>query len=135
MSPGVPGIPGDIELPPRVNVYQTIHALSDRTGKVEVHVAQLVKDVGEVKDYLAGVRRLEAMAKHLMVKGFMLIVGAVGGTYGITRGTAPAPTQETVKIVKSATTVKVEACTAMQPGPERDKCALDLLAELMVSRR
>jgi hypothetical protein len=133
--PGVPGYPGETELPPRgTNVYQTIHSLSERVGRVEAqtaHLPQLVGDMSDVKNYLAGVKRLEAWGKHLLTKGTLLILGAVGSTYGVTRASTDAKPAPQVEVIKSATTVKVEACTAMQPGPKRDDCALTILAELI----
>jgi len=130
--PATPGIPGTrLPEPLPVNVHQTIHALTNRVANVEHHTTQLVDNVNKIKEATDRFAGYEAMIKHLMSKGVLLILGAIGSTYGVTRATTPAPAQEHVQIVKSATTVKVEACTAMQPGPERDRCALAILADLM----
>ncbi len=132
MSPPItPGVPERFTPP---GVHQSIHALDARVARVEVQTAeipQLVSDVADVKKYLANVKALEGVVRHLVGKGILLIAGAVGSTWGVGKLTQQAPQTEHTVVTKSATTVKVEACTALQPGPERDQCAIRILTELM----
>ncbi len=114
---------------------QSIH---DRLATVErqtAEIPQLVNDLGEVKDYLKNVKALEGVVRHIVGKGILLIVGAVGSTWGVGRLAQDTHEPERTVVTKSATTVKVEACTAMQPGPERDQCAIRILTELMGPQR
>lgn len=127
-----PGIPERFTAP---GVHQSIHSLSERVGHVEAHAAALVKDMGEVKEYLGNVRALENVVRHIVGKGILLIVGAVGSTWGVSKATSERHEPERTVVTKSATTVEVEACTALQPGPERDQCAIRILTELMGPKR
>jgi hypothetical protein len=129
----VPGVPERFG-----GVHESIHALSGRVGQVErqtAEIPQLCKDVAEVKDYLRNVKALENVVRHIVGKGIILIVGAVGSTYGVGKLAEQSAAPERTVVTKSATTVKVEACTAMQPGPERDQCAIRILTELMGPQR
>lgn len=120
--------------PSTAGVHASIHSLDARVARVEAQTSELpqvVKDVGEIKEYLRNVKSLEGFARGILGKGALLIIGAVGSSWGVSRATETAPQANTTQIVKSATTVKVEACTAMQPGPERDQCAIRILTELM----
>jgi hypothetical protein len=121
------------ELPLR-RVRGSIDMLTNRITAIETqtaHIPELVKAQKDTNDYLSTLKTYEATVRHLVGKGILLIVSAIGGTYGVTRATAPAPTVEHTVIQKSATAAKVEACTAMQPGPDRDSCAIRILTELM----
>lgn len=129
MSPPVtPGIPERfMREPDRVSIHDRLESLERQTSEIP----QLVKDVGEVKSYLANVKALEGVVRHIMGKGILLIAGSVASTWTVSKVTQPAQVQEHTVVTKSATTVKVEACTAMQPGPDRDQCAIRILTELM----
>jgi hypothetical protein len=130
--PATPGIPERfMREPERSSIHDRLATVERQTNEIP----QLVKDVGEIKDYLKNVKALENVVKHIMGKGILLIAGAVGSTWGVGRLVDSAPTPERTVVTKSATTVKVEACTAMQPGPERDQCAIRILTELMGPQR
>jgi hypothetical protein len=127
-----PSFPGAV-----VGVHASIHALDGRVARVErqtENIPQLVLDMADVKAGVATFKGYEATVKGIMAKGILLIVGAVASTFGITKATDNATPPERTVVTKSATTVKVEACTAMQPGPERDACAIKILTELMGPR-
>ncbi len=143
MSPPPPGIPGAsarfTEDSPGVrSQLNSINIRQGQTearlGAVEGHCAQLVKDVGSIKEATARFAGYEATAKSWLARGVLLIMGSIGGTYGVTRATVPDQQPARTEIIKSATTVKVEACTAMQPGPDRDQCAIRILTDLMGHR-
>lgn len=93
--------------------------------KLSLEVATLTELVANAKAFLRGI----------VSRGILLILGAVGGTYGVTRASETHPEAQQTVVTKSATTVKVEACTAMQPGPDRDQCAIRILTELMGPQR
>lgn len=105
--------------------------LESRLGAVEGHTAQLVKSTEDIQRHTARFSGYEATIKSLLVRGLFIVLGGIGGTYGVTRYTVPTQAPERTQVIKSATTIKVEACTAMQEGPERDQCALAILGELM----
>lgn len=133
--PATPGIP-ERYTPP--GVHASIHALDARVARVETqteHIPQLVLDMSEVKKGLATFKGYEAYVRHLLGKGILLIIGAVGSTWGVTKATEQTHAPQATVVTKSATTVKVEACTALQPGPERDQCAIRILTELMGPQR
>lgn len=126
-------LPADEETPLR-RVRASIDMLGNRLDAVErqtAEIPQLVKGQQETNAYLVTIKGYEATVRGLVSRGILLIMGSVGATYGVTRASAPAPSVEHTVIQKSATTAKVEACTAMQPGPERDQCAIRILTELM----
>lgn len=119
---------------PLRRIRASIDMLSNRIGKVEAQVAEipeLVRGQEETNKYLATIKGYEATLRGLVSRGVLLLLSAVGGTYGVTRATQPPATVEKVQIQTSATTAKVDALKAMQPGPERDRKALELLGELM----
>lgn len=112
-------------------------SIRDRLATVESqtqHLPQLVADMAQVKVDVASWKQVEALVRGIVTKGILLIVGAVASAVGVTKATETPQSPQTTTIVKSATTVKVEACTAMQPGPERDQCAIRILTELMGPR-
>lgn len=117
--------------PERSSIHDRLATVERQTNEIP----QLVKDLGEVKDYLKNVKALENVVRHIMGKGILLIVGAVGSTWGVGKLAADAPVPERTVVTKSATTVKIEACTALQPGPDRDQCAIRILTELMGPQR
>lgn len=119
---------------PLRRIRGSIDMLTRRMTAVEAHAGEIPALVKSVAELNALVADAKALARGALSKGILLIVSAVGGTYGVTKATQPAPTVEHTTIQKSATTVKVEACTAMQPGPERDQCAVRILTELMGPR-
>lgn len=137
MSPKVLGTDlGDDEPAetPLRRIRGSLDMLANRITAVETqtaHIPALIKAQDETNEYLGSLKKYEATLKHLIGKGILLILGAVSGTYGFTRATAPQPGVERMVIQKSATAAKVEACTAMQPGAERDQCAIRILTELM----
>jgi hypothetical protein len=112
-------------------------SIHDRLANVEsqtAHIPQVLATVERLEKDVASWKQVEALVKGIVTKGILLIVGAVASAVGVTKVTeTPQPTQTTV-VTKSATTVKVEACTALQAGPERDACAIRILTELMGSR-
>ncbi len=130
LSPPVtPGVPERFTTP---GVHASIHSLDARVQRVEAQtneIPQLVVDVGEVKKYLANVKALENIVRHIMGKGILLIVSAIGGTYGVTKVTAPSAPILTPAPTKSATTVRLEAIQAMQPGPEKDRELIRFIVE------
>ncbi len=124
--------------PMLASVHGSIHSLDARLARQERQLEefpQLVSDVADIKKYLSGIKGIEGMIRGLMGKGILLIAGAVGSAWGVAKTTGPEHQAQTTQIVKSATTVKVEACTAMQPGPDRDQCAIRILTELMGPQR
>jgi hypothetical protein len=130
--PATPGIPERfLRDPERTSIHDRLAGVERQTAEIP----QLVLEVGEIKKYLANVKALENVVRHIIGKGILLIVGAVGSTWGVTKATESTQAPQTTVVTKSATTVKVEACTAMQPGPERDQCAIRILTELMGPQR
>lgn len=131
----MPGYPS-AQLPdPGRSVPAQLNSLAVRVGNLEGHTANLVKLTGEISEVVGRFRSYETTIRALVARGVLLIFGAVGGTYGVTRVTTPAQQPTRVEVVKSATTLRAEACAAMQPGPGRDRCAIDLLGELMGPRQ
>ncbi len=134
--PPTPGIPERFPLSEaRSTIHDRLTGVEARTAAVEVHTAQLVSDVGEIKKATDRFVGYEATVKQWMGRLILWGAGLVGTTYGVTRATLPTAQPERTVVTKSATTVKVEACTSLQPGPERDQCAIQILTELMGPRR
>ncbi len=92
-------------------------------------IPQLVSDMADVKKYLGNVKVLENVVRHVMGKGLLLILGAVGSTHGVTKVTAQAPPIMTPAPTNSASTVRLEAIQAMQPGPEKDRELIRFIVE------
>ncbi len=132
---GVPGYPGATLPPAGQSVHAQLNALAVRLGRVEAHtqetLPQVLNDVREIKKATERFAKYEATVKSLLSRYILLVVSSVGATYGVTRATVPGAPATKTEVIKSATTVRIEACTAMQPGPSRDQCALDVLRELM----
>lgn len=127
--PATSGVPERFTAP---GVHASIHALDSRVARVEEqtsHLPQLVSDMKEVKDGLATFKGYEAMIKHLIGKGVLLIIGAVGSAFGVAKATEPTPPIMTPAPSKSASTVRLEAIQAMAPGPDRDRELIKFIVE------
>lgn len=140
MSPRVMGadIPdaSDSEAPLK-RVRGSIDMLTNRVAAVESQTAaipELVKGQAETNAYLATIKSYEATIRGLVSRGVLLILSAIGGTYGVTKATEPPPQVVKTEIQTSATSARVDALKAMQPGPERDRRAIELLTELSPAR-
>jgi hypothetical protein len=126
---GSPMFPGQVS-----GIHAQVNTLSVRVGALEGHTAQVVADVKSIKTATDRFAFYEATVRTWLTRGILLVIGSVGTTYGVTRATVPEQQPVRTEVIKSKTTVEVEACTAMQPGPTRDACALKILTELMGPR-
>lgn len=123
---------------PLRRIRGSIDMLTNRITAVEAQTAaipELVKGQSETNAYLATIKGYEATIRGLVSRGILLILSAIGGTYGVTKATQPPPSVVRTEIQTTATAAKVDALQAMQPGPERDRRAVELLTELMGPRR
>ncbi len=124
--PATPGIPERfLQEPARSSIHDRLATVERQTNEIP----QIVKDVGDIKDYLKNVKALESVVRHVMGKGLLLILGAVGSTYGVTKVTSPSAPILTPAPTKSASTVRLEAIQAMQPGPEKDRELIRFIVE------
>lgn len=124
--PATPGIPERfLREPERSSIHDRLLTVERQTAEIP----QLVKDVSDVKDYLKNVKALENVVRHLVSKGLLLILGAVGSTYGFTKATTPSAPILTPAPTKTASVVRLEAIQAMQPGPEKDRELMRFIVE------
>ncbi len=122
-QPSTPGIPG-IRLPDDDDSEEPLHraarayrALDERLTRVEASVGfipQLQKDVSELNELLTGAK---AALKHVLGKGILLIIGAVGTTFGVSKATETHSPPVVVAPTKSAYDRALDGCGSESTEP------------------
>lgn len=130
----MPGHPG-IELPdervaldPLQRAAMAYGALDERLKRLEASVGaipQLQRDVATLNELLADAK---AVLRSALSKGILLVLGGIGGTYTITKATAPKPETQTTVIQRSAFDRALDACRT-RPDAEQVSCFATVYAQ------
>lgn len=135
MSPRVQGVDFQADAAPGLDPLRraamAYGALDERLKRVEATVGlipQLQKDVATLNELLADAK---AVLRSALSKGILLVLGGIGGTYGVTRATETKPEPATTVIQRSAFDRALDACRALQGGDAQGECIGRVIREQM----
>ena len=109
-------------------------ALDARLRAVEAKVGeipQLTKDVGDIKTLVTDVK---SVLRHMLSKGILLVLGGIGGTYGVTKATEDKPAAVPTVVQRSAFDRGLDACRQLQGGDAQGECIARVIREQMGPR-
>ena len=108
-----------VEIPESHRIEDPLARAAKAYSSLDVRLTVIESDMRDVKQLLQSIK---AIGSHIVGKGILLILGGMGGVYGVQKATTPPPVAEKQVIVKSATTIRLEACQGMSVGEDRDEC-------------
>ena len=137
--PRVQGVDFDIESPagedPLLRAARAYGALDERLKRVEATLTLIPKlqhDVATLNELLADAK---AVVRGALSKGILLIMGAVGGTYGVTKATEQKQEPTTTVIQRSAFDRALDACRLLPAVESQGECIARVIREQMPADR
>lgn len=139
MSPRVGGVEFDSSAhpgeDPLLRAAKAYGALDERLKRVEATlgaIPQLQRDVATLNELLADAK---AVLRGALSKGILLIVSAVGGTYGVTKATETKAEPTTTVIQRSAFDRALDACRQLPTSDAQGECVVRVIREQMPAPR
>ncbi len=139
MSPRVQGVNFPSDAPageePLARAARAYGALDERLKRVEATISlipQLQRDVATLNELLADAK---AVLRGALSKGILLIVSAVGGTYGVTKATETKAEPQTTVVQRSAFDRALDACRQLPEPSAQGECIVRVIREQMPSAR
>lgn len=130
--PDVPGYPGR-RLPaqtfpderPTDRMMRHVKTLDEKVGGMELRLVAIESDTRDIK---FAVTTFKAALNQALSKGLVLVLGAIGGTWGLNKVTEPKPEPSQTVIQRSAFDRALDACRT-RPDEEQVSCFAKVYAE------
>ena len=140
--PNAPGIPG-ARLPqksdhgdegPLQRAARSIRAIEGRLENVEGQLENCATkgDVAELKLLVA---TFKAVLNGFASKALLLLAGAIGGTYGVTKVTEQSAAPTTTIVQRSGFDRALDACRQLPGGDAQGECIVKVIREQMPTGR
>ncbi len=137
MNPNAPGIPR-ARLPAPSDygdeserTLRHVKALGDRVGGMDLRLLALEESTRDLQAMVATVRSIMNQAFSKLV---LIVLGAVGGTWGLGKATEPPPAPTTTVIQRSAFDRALDSCRALPSPDSQGECIARVVREQMGPR-